>query len=138
VEGRLQLDQWTDKETQKPRSKMRVVAERTQFLGSAGRSNDNEQNDSYPRARQQQPDVNQGQQPYAPPEPTTAPAQPPQASNAGFGGQQQFPAPPPTAPPPTQTAPGSFQTQQQPPPQTAQSTEAFNPKVEGSEDDIPF
>src|SRR5439155_24056732 len=35
IEGRLQLDQWQDKEGQK-RSKMRVVGERMQFLPRAG------------------------------------------------------------------------------------------------------
>ncbi|MBI3466525.1 MAG: single-stranded DNA-binding protein, partial [Planctomycetes bacterium] len=33
IEGRLQLDQWQDKDGQK-RSKMRVVGERMQFLGA--------------------------------------------------------------------------------------------------------
>ena len=33
VEGRLQLDQWTDKDGQK-RSKLKVVCERMQFVGS--------------------------------------------------------------------------------------------------------
>jgi single-strand DNA-binding protein len=37
VEGRLQLDQWDDRETGKKRSKMRVVAERVQFLDGPGR-----------------------------------------------------------------------------------------------------
>ena len=35
IEGRLQLDQWTDKEGQK-RSRLRVVGERMQFLSSRG------------------------------------------------------------------------------------------------------
>ena len=34
VEGRLKLDQWTDKQTGQPRSKLRVVAESMQFVGS--------------------------------------------------------------------------------------------------------
>ena len=33
IEGRLQLDTWQDKETGKNRSRLRVVAERVQFLG---------------------------------------------------------------------------------------------------------
>jgi single-strand DNA-binding protein len=35
IEGRLQLDQWQDKEGQK-RQRLRVVGERMQFLGSPG------------------------------------------------------------------------------------------------------
>ena len=36
VEGRLKLDQWDDKETGKKRSKLSVVGEICQFLGSRG------------------------------------------------------------------------------------------------------
>ena len=36
VEGRLKLDQWDDKETGKKRSKLSVVGEVCQFLGSRG------------------------------------------------------------------------------------------------------
>lgn len=36
VEGRLQLDTWDDKQTGQKRSKLRVVGERMQFLGSRG------------------------------------------------------------------------------------------------------
>ena len=36
VEGRLKLDQWDDKQTGQKRSKLKVVAERVQFLGSGG------------------------------------------------------------------------------------------------------
>jgi single-strand DNA-binding protein len=34
VEGRLQLDQWEDKQTQQKRSRLKVVVENSQFLGS--------------------------------------------------------------------------------------------------------
>ena len=34
IEGRLQLDQWDDKQTGQKRSKLKVVANRIQFLGS--------------------------------------------------------------------------------------------------------
>src|SRR5688500_5185396 len=37
IEGRLRLDQWEDKQTQQKRSKLGVVAETVQFLGSANR-----------------------------------------------------------------------------------------------------
>src|SRR5436853_7201491 len=36
IEGRLQLDTWDDKQTGQKRSKMRVVGERMQMLGSRG------------------------------------------------------------------------------------------------------
>lgn len=36
IEGRLQLDQWDDKETGQKRSKLRVVGEYMQMLGSKG------------------------------------------------------------------------------------------------------
>jgi single-strand DNA-binding protein len=36
VEGRLKLDQWDDKQTGQKRSKLLVVADRIQFLGSGG------------------------------------------------------------------------------------------------------
>jgi single-strand DNA-binding protein len=35
VEGRLKLDQWDDKQTGQKRSRLGVVAETVQFLGSA-------------------------------------------------------------------------------------------------------
>lgn len=36
VEGRLKLDQWEDKNTKEKRSRMKVVLEQFQFLGSKG------------------------------------------------------------------------------------------------------
>jgi single-strand DNA-binding protein len=38
IEGRLQLDTWDDRETGKKRSKLRVVGENMQMLGSRGES----------------------------------------------------------------------------------------------------
>ena len=40
IEGRLQLDQWESKEGEK-RSKLRVRADRVQFLSAGGRRNEN-------------------------------------------------------------------------------------------------
>jgi len=40
IEGRLRLDQWDDKQTGQKRSKLGVVAETVQFLGSPGGSNE--------------------------------------------------------------------------------------------------
>jgi len=37
IEGRLQLDTWKDKESGSPRSRLRVIAERVQFLSSPSR-----------------------------------------------------------------------------------------------------
>jgi single-strand DNA-binding protein len=36
IEGRLQLDQWDDKQTGQKRSRLRVVAENMQFIGGGG------------------------------------------------------------------------------------------------------
>jgi single-strand DNA-binding protein len=36
IEGRLQMDQWEDKQTGQKRSRLRVVGENMQFLGSRG------------------------------------------------------------------------------------------------------
>jgi single-strand DNA-binding protein len=52
IEGRLQLDTWQDKESGKNRSKLRVVAERVQFMGSKSDNQEapqqaSESNDSY-------------------------------------------------------------------------------------------
>jgi single-strand DNA-binding protein len=40
IEGRLQLETWDDKETGKKRSKLKVVGEQMQFLGSSKDSGD--------------------------------------------------------------------------------------------------
>jgi single-strand DNA-binding protein len=53
IEGRLKLDQWDDKQTGQKKSKLGVVAETVQFLGSAqdGRS----EGGSAPASRAQRP-----------------------------------------------------------------------------------
>lgn len=48
VEGRLKLDQWEDKQTKQNRSKLHVVVENLEFVGSKG---DGEQRQSAPAAR---------------------------------------------------------------------------------------
>ena len=69
IEGRLQFDQWDDRETGKKRSTLRVVAERVQFVGAR---RDGQQNDAYQAPQQQQgngyqaPQQNNGYQ--APPQ----------------------------------------------------------------------
>ena len=42
IQGRLQLDQWDDKESGQKRSKLKVVAERVQFLSPASGSRDDQ------------------------------------------------------------------------------------------------
>ena len=55
IEGRLQLDQWDDKQTGQKRSKLRVVGETMQMLGSRdGGSGDGQQSHSR-QSRPQQP-----------------------------------------------------------------------------------
>lgn len=49
IEGRLQLDQWEDRQTGQKRSKLRVVAESVQFIGSRKDDNGN----SAPQPQQQ-------------------------------------------------------------------------------------
>ena len=91
VEGRLQLDQWEDKESNAKRSRLRVVAERVQFLGRNERKGEDAQRDFDQQAQnygeenqmsgQQRPSSSkmqpqkpagfqkQGSQPEAPPSP---------------------------------------------------------------------
>ena len=75
IEGRLQTDSWTDKETGKQRSKLKVVGETMQFIGAPSGGGGN----TAPPRQNQQPQQ-QGQQPQY----QQAPAQP----------QQQAPAAP--------------------------------------------
>lgn len=58
VEGRLQTESWTDKQSGQKRSKMRVVGESMQFLGS--KSNGQEA----PRKQQSQQPTQRSQQAY--------------------------------------------------------------------------
>lgn len=41
IEGRLQLDTWEDRQTNKKRSKLRVVGENMQMVGGSARESDN-------------------------------------------------------------------------------------------------
>ena len=121
VEGRLVYDQWTEKETGNKRSRLRVYAERVQFLdrrdaAQQGGEGDGapqpygqpQQQGGYSRFRSQQP----GAGPYGGPVQQQPPRQ-----------QQYNRAPAPAAP---QEAP------QMPP-----EDPPFEP-VEGIDDDIPF
>ncbi len=51
IEGRLRLDQWDDKQTGQKRSKLGVVAEIVQFLGSADRGEETGGSSDVPRSR---------------------------------------------------------------------------------------
>ncbi|MDA7616579.1 single-stranded DNA-binding protein [bacterium] len=62
IEGRLQLDQWDDKQTGQKRSRLRVVGENMQFIGGQGGSGGNQGGSSAPPSEQQQapPQSSQG------------------------------------------------------------------------------
>lgn len=110
VEGRLQFDQWTDKDGNK-RSKHRVFVENVQFLD----------------ARQQ------GGQGYAP-QPGAqghAPQQAPQQGAQGQGPQQARQMRPPQAP--QQVPPGMDE-----PPAQGPQEPAFEEDFAGGQDNIPF
>ena len=62
IEGRLQLDQWDDKQTGQKRSKLRVVCESMQFLGGA-RTQGNQQPTNQGGQRQNSPHRTAQQQP---------------------------------------------------------------------------
>ncbi len=51
IEGRLQLDSWEDKQSGQKRSKLRVVGEGMQLIGSRGGAGGAEDSDEAPRAR---------------------------------------------------------------------------------------
>src|SRR4029434_6103045 len=52
IEGRLQLDSWEDKQSGQKRSKLKVVADNVQFLGSRGGGGGGpEEGDEAPRSR---------------------------------------------------------------------------------------
>jgi single-strand DNA-binding protein len=69
IEGRLELDQWEDRETGKKRSKLKVVGESLQLLGgrqegSQGAQRSQERSQSHPATQSQEPqwkDENQSQ-----------------------------------------------------------------------------
>jgi len=55
IEGRLQLDSWDDKQTGQKRSRLRVVAENLQLLGSRGEGDPGGASGSPPPARRSAP-----------------------------------------------------------------------------------
>src|ERR1700758_2697248 len=74
IEGRLRLDQWDDKQTGQKKSKLGVVAETVQFLGSPGGAGGGEGGGGAPASRPSRP---QGA--------TSAPAAPPSEPVEGDG-----------------------------------------------------
>lgn len=159
VEGRLQMDQWQDRETGKTRSKLKVIAERTQFIGGrpqGGQGGQADQNNSqfqpnsfYNDGDDQYGDdsyqQNTSQQWSAPPnntyvrnndhqpQPVQRQAAPPMGGAGAPPAPQPPPAPPisPSQPPQHQLNNNAFQN---PPPQMP--NDAF--QVDEPEDDIPF
>jgi single-strand DNA-binding protein len=74
VEGRLKLDQWDDKQTGQKRSKLGVVLEGFQFLGSGNRG-----------------EGGQGAPVHAPPAPTNPAPQPPNEPEGGAPEEDDVP-----------------------------------------------
>jgi len=65
IEGRLQLDQWDDKQTGQKRSRLRVVGENMQFLPGGGGGN-NSGGGNYPQGGNSAPQGQQNQQSQPP------------------------------------------------------------------------
>jgi single-strand DNA-binding protein len=70
IEGRLQTDSWTDKETGKQRSKMKVIGENMQFIGapSGGGGNSSGGQQQQNQAKQNSPQQAAPQQQQSPPQ----------------------------------------------------------------------
>ncbi len=81
IEGRLKLDTWDDKQTQQKRSKLKVVIETSQFLGSPG-GGDGPRGDS-PRSSEA-PVRRPSAAPAAPPPPSEPEGMPPEEDDVPF------------------------------------------------------
>ena len=77
IEGRLQLDQWDDKQTGQKRSRLRVVGENMQFIGGQGGGGGNQGVSGAPR------------QQAAPPEQAQS-SPPPQSDQGGAAAAESF------------------------------------------------
>ncbi len=141
VEGRLQYDQWEDRNGGGKRSRLRVVADQVQFMSRRGGESGGNygQNDGGYNAPQGgnygQPQGGYGQQGgyYGQNDGGVPPQMPPRGN--GYQQRPAVPQMPRQAPP---QAPGGMPRQappQQMPPMPPEG--AFNPD-EGMEDDIPF
>jgi single-strand DNA-binding protein len=81
IEGRLRLDQWDDKQTGQKKSKLGVVAETVQFLGSPGEGGSGGGGGGAPAARPSRP------APAAPSAPPSEPMEgdgPPESDDVPF------------------------------------------------------
>lgn len=118
IEGRLQLDQWDDKESGAKRSRLRVIAERVQFMSRSekgGDSHDQMDSESEEMPSQPRPQRDQYQQQTPRPQqqrPQQQYSDAPQQNDYNYNNRK------PSAPPPPQMP-----------------KDAFN---EEPEDDIPF
>ncbi len=126
IEGRLQLDQWEDRETRQKRSRLRVVAERVQFVGGRNDRDDVDGGGAPPPQQQQQ---------------QYAPRQQNQQGRGGYQqqgyqqqqqGYQQQPQRGGYQKPQQQQSRDSYQEPPMP------SPDAFDVGTDGTEDDIPF
>lgn len=68
IEGRLQTDSWTDKETGKQRSRLKVVGENMQFIGSPSGNNGGGGGQQQQRPMQSAPQQQAPQQQQSPPQ----------------------------------------------------------------------
>ena len=150
IEGRLQLDQWEDKETGKSRSRLKVIAERVQFLGGPKGGGNDDFHDAAggqgtnfsPQAPPPSAAPQSYQQTAAPNVPPPMPTPPPAApvasapamapANVVSSSQPNSQPPVAVASAPAAAAPDTS-SQAAPPDQNG----AFNPSTE-AEDDIPF
>jgi single-strand DNA-binding protein len=83
IEGRLRLDQWDDKQTGQKKSRLGVVAETVQFLGSPGGSGGEGNGPAAPAARPARPAAPVAAAPTPPPEPPEAEV-PPESDDVPF------------------------------------------------------
>ncbi len=114
IEGRLVYDAWTEKDTNKKRSRLRVVAERVQFVGRRDDANGSAPGEY---SQEQQPQGGHAAPPQRPQRPYQGGGAPQGGQQAPRQGYQQ--APRTSAPPPMP------------------KDEPFE-VVEGVDDDIPF
>lgn len=146
IEGRLQLDQWEDRNGGGKRSRLRVIAEQVQFLSRrpAGDGQGYGENQGYGGGRPQggpysQPGGGYPQQGggynQPPPPPQSPQSPPPPRGNYGNPPPQGGGMPRAAQPPRQEGVPRA--PQQQPPMPPMPPDGAFNPE-DGAEDDIPF
>lgn len=122
VEGRLNLDSWEDKNTGQQRTRLRVIGENIQLLGSR------DNNSSGGSGGGSNYQSNQGYQ--APPQQAQSYQPPPQQPSQPAAGNAY--SPPPAQPQPPQ------QQQPAPPQQQAPPAAPSGPAPDEDDDDIPF